>query len=68
MAIVLLGAGRGASTLRLIVLGAVFSCAGIVIAATGSTNVGGAIVLASWLAFVAGIHRYGRSGHDESKL
>ncbi len=48
--------------LRIILGGACASIVGIVIAASGRGDVGGAITLAGWLALVAGIHRFGRSG------
>ncbi len=52
--------------LRMIVGGALASIVGIVIAASGSGSVGGAIVLAGWLALVWGIHRFGREGRAAS--
>jgi len=45
-----------------IVAGAIVSCIGIVLAAAGNPTAGGAIVLTGWLAFIAGIHRFGRAG------
>ncbi len=48
--------------MALITFGAITSCAGIVIAAAGNPTPGGVIVLAGWLAMVAGIHRFGRAG------
>jgi hypothetical protein len=47
---------------RAMTLGAVVSCVGILVAATGGTASGGVITLAGWLAFVYGIHRFGRAG------
>jgi hypothetical protein len=48
----------------LILLGAVTSCVGIVMAAAGIGAVAAVITLAGWLAFIAGIHRYGRGADD----
>jgi hypothetical protein len=52
---------------RVMIGAAVVSCAGIVIAASGSNDAGGAITVAGWLAFVFAIHRYGRSGNANAK-
>jgi hypothetical protein len=48
--------------MALVTFGAITSCVGIVIAAAGNPTSGGVIVLAGWLAMVAGIHRFGRAG------
>jgi hypothetical protein len=45
-----------------IMAGAIVSCAGIVIAASGHGTPGAIVTLAGWLAFVYGIHRFGRAG------
>ena len=47
-------------SVRLLVGGALASAVGIVLAASGSSTLGGAITLAGWLALVASVHRFGR--------
>ena len=48
--------------LRAILAGAVTSCAGIVLAASGNATLGGVVVVGGWLLLVYGIHRFGRLG------
>ncbi len=48
--------------MNMIIGAAVASCAGIVIAASGSGTLGGAITVGGWLAFIGAIHRFGRAG------
>ena len=52
--------------IRVMLAGAALSIAGIVIAASGNGNVGGAVTLGGWLLLVAAIHRFGRAGPNES--
>ncbi len=47
---------------QIITTGAIVSCVGIVLAAAGNPNLGGATLLAGWLALVLSIHRFGRAG------
>jgi hypothetical protein len=42
--------------------GAVASCVGIVIAASGGATPGGLLVVSGWIVFLYGIHRFGRQG------
>ena len=52
--------------IRILLAGACVSVVGIVIAASGQGTAGGAVTLAGWLALVYAIHRFGRSGPNES--
>lgn len=49
---------------RAILAGALTSCAGIVVAAADHPTVGGVVVVAGWVTFVFGIHRFGRQGPE----
>ena len=50
----------GSTDVRVLVGGACASALGIVLAASGSPTLGGALTLAGWLALVASVHRFGR--------
>jgi hypothetical protein len=58
------GRSKPATGRRLLVGGAFVSAAGIALSGTISRDFGGPVVLLGWLALVAGLHLFGRSGSD----
>lgn len=47
---------------RLVAMAGVLVASGVAVAATRSQTLGGVLLCAGWLTFVAGLHLFGRTG------